>query len=155
MQMHELITEPAQVVADLQAADRWAAIDELIAVLAKAGRIAPNDAGAVVAAVRAREETMSTGIGHGIAIPHAPTDHVDCVEAVLGIAHHAVDFEALDGEPVYIVLLFVVPNNQFQAHLNTLANIARVLNNEATRQRLRGATTPDEVIAITREASLG
>jgi mannitol/fructose-specific phosphotransferase system IIA component (Ntr-type) len=155
MQMHELITDPAQVVADLQATDRWAAIDELIAVLAKAGRIAPNHAAAVTAAVRAREETMSTGIGHGIALPHAPTVHVARVEAALGIAHHAVDFEALDGEPVYIVLLFVAPNDQFQAHLNTLANISRVLNNASTRQRLRDAATADEVIAITREASLG
>ena len=91
---------------------------------------------------------MSTGIGHGIGIPHAPTDHVQTIEAVLGIAQHDVNFEALDGEPVRIVMLFIVPKNEFRAHLDTLANIARVLGNEAIRQRLRAAATPEQALAI-------
>ena len=95
---------------------------------------------------------MSTGIGHGIGIPHAPTDHVQTIEAVLGIAQHDVDFEALDGQPVRIVMLFIVPKNEFKAHLDTLANIARVLGNESIRGRLRAVTTPEQALAIIRES---
>ena len=109
----------------------------------------PADVGSALAgAVRAREESMSTGIGHGIGIPHAPSDHVDRVQAVLGIATHDIDFDALDQQPVRIVLLFVVPKNQFQEHLDTLANIARILSNAETREALLRATTPDQVLAV-------
>ena len=148
MLLHELITRPAQIVTDLQATDRWDAIDELMRVLVETTQMPADAAAAVAVAVRGRELTMSTGIGHGIGIPHAPTDHVDRVEAVLGIARHAVDFSALDDQPVYIVLLFVVPKEQFQEHLNTLANIARVLSDDATRQRLRTATSAADVLEI-------
>ena len=153
MMLHELITEPEQVVADLQATDRWATIDELMAVFVSTGRITDGDAEAVSGAVRKREESMSTGIGKGIGIPHAPSEHVNRVQALLAIAHHDVDFEALDGEPVRIVVLFVVPQNQFQEHLNTLANIARVLGDEDTRRRLREATKPEEVLSIVRASA--
>ena len=153
MMLHELITEPEQIVADLQATDRWATIKELMAVFVKTGRISSRDAEAVAAAVRKREDSMSTGIGNGIGIPHAPSEHVNRVQALFAIAHHDVDFEALDGEPVRIVVLFVVPQNQFQEHLNTLANIARVLNDEETRRRFREATTPEEVLSIVRASA--
>ena len=153
MMLHELITEPEQVVADLQATDRWATIDELMAVFVSTGRITDGDAEAVAGAVRKREESMSTGIGNGIGIPHAPSENVNRVQALLAIAHHDVDFEALDGEPVRIVVLFVVPQNQFQEHLNTLANIARVLGDEDTRRRLREATKSEAVLAIVRASA--
>jgi mannitol/fructose-specific phosphotransferase system IIA component (Ntr-type) len=153
MMLHELITEPEQVVADLQATDRWATIDELMAVFVRTGRITDGDAEAVAGAVRKREESMSTGIGNGIGIPHAPSEHVNRVQALLGIAHHDVDFAALDGEPVRIVVLFVVPQDQFQEHLNTLANIARVLGDEDTRRRFREATTPEQVLAVVRASA--
>lgn len=153
MLLHELIVSPAQIVTDLQATDRWRAIDELISVLMEVSAIPADRAAAVAAAVREREKTMSTGIGHGVGIPHAPTDQVDRVEAVLGIGRRGIDFSALDGEPVYIVLLFVVPQNQFQEHLNTLSNIARVLGDEATRARLRAAASAADVLEIIRAAA--
>ncbi len=153
MQLSELITDPAQVLTDLQATDRWGAIDELISVLVRTARVSPDNAAAVTAAVREREATMSTGIGHGIGIPHAPTDHVARVEAALGITRRGADFEALDGAPVHIVLLFVVPKNQFQQHLDTLANIARVLSNPQTREQLRDASAPALVLDIIRSSA--
>ncbi len=153
MQLHELISKPAQIITDLRATDRWEAIDELLALLIETARIPADTAAAVAAAVHEREKTMSTGIGHGIGIPHAPTDHVDRVEAVLGIGRRGIDFSALDGEPVHIVLLFVVPKNQFQGHLNTLANIARVLSDEGTRERLRAATTADGILEVIRDSA--
>lgn len=148
MLLRELITRPDQVVLNLAAHDRWRAIEELMATLVRVAEMPADVASAVAGAVRAREESMSTGIGHGIGIPHAPSDHVDRVQAVLGIASHDIDFDALDQQPVRIVLLFVVPKNQFQEHLDTLANIARVLSNAETRQALLSATTSDQVLAV-------
>jgi mannitol/fructose-specific phosphotransferase system IIA component (Ntr-type) len=148
MLLRELITSPAQIVVDLAAHDRWSAIEELMATLVEVAHIPVDLEQAVADAVRAREESMSTGIGNGIGIPHAPTDHVDRVQAVLGIARHDIDFDALDQQPVRIVLLFVVPKNQFQEHLDTLANIARVLSSAETREALLSATNPDQVLAI-------
>jgi mannitol/fructose-specific phosphotransferase system IIA component (Ntr-type) len=151
MRLHDLIDRPSQIVTALAAKDRWQAIDELVAVLVKTARVAPGRADAVAEAVRAREQTMSTGIGHGVGIPHAATEHVERVEAVLGIARHDVDFAALDECPVHIVVLFVVPQNQFQAHLDTLSSIARLFSDEATRERIRAATRPEEVLTILKD----
>ena len=152
MLLTELITHPSQVVIDLKATDRWQAIDELVAVLVEHARLPESEAEAVVAAVRDREQMMSTGIGHGIGIPHAPSEHVDAVQGVLGIARHDVEFDAMDGEPVRLVMLFVVPKDQFQNHLDTLADIARVLSNGDIRKSLRAAASEAEVLDIIRAA---
>jgi mannitol/fructose-specific phosphotransferase system IIA component (Ntr-type) len=153
MRLHELITDPGQIVTDLKAVDRWGAIDELISVLVRTSRIGAEHEDAVRAAVREREQTMSTGIGNGIGIPHGASDRVDRVQAVLGIARHDIDFESLDKAPVRIVLLFVVPQNQFQAHLDTLASIARLLSDESTRDHIREAADPHAALAIIRDRS--
>lgn len=146
--LSELISRPKQIVTALAATDRWQAIDELVGVMADESGFDADRAAGIAGAVRAREQTMSTGIGHGVGIPHAQTDFVDRVEAVLGIARHDVDFSALDGAPVRIVLLFVVPKAQFRGHLETLSSIARVLSDDETRSRIRAATRPDDVLAI-------
>ena len=151
--LHELISRPDQVLTALAATDRWQAIDELVAVMARSCGFDQARAAGIARAVRAREQTMSTGIGNGVGIPHAETELVDRVEAVLGIAQHDVDFAALDQCPVRIVLLFVVPKAQIRGHLDTLSSIARVLSDEATRLRIGAATRAEDVLAILREAA--
>ena len=152
IRLHELIKRPAQVVTALAATDRWQAIDELVDVMSRAAGIDAERAAGIAQAVRTREQTMSTGIGNGIGIPHAETALVDRVEAVLGIARHDVDFEALDQCPVRIILLFVVPKEQIRGHLETLSSIARVLSDEGTRLRIREAARPEDVLEILRES---
>ena len=71
---------------------------------------------------------MSTGIGIGIGIPHAATDLVGEVVGAIGRSRKGVQFDALDGKPVKLVMLFLVPQDQFQKHLNTLANLAKLLH---------------------------
>jgi mannitol/fructose-specific phosphotransferase system IIA component (Ntr-type) len=146
--LNELICRPTQIVTALAATDRWQAIDELVGVLAQDAGFDADRAAGIAGAVRAREQTMSTGIGHGVGIPHAETELVDRVTGVLGIARHDVDFSALDNAPVRIVLLFVVPKAQIRGHLDTLSSIARVLSDDQTRTRIRMATEPEEVLAI-------
>ncbi|MCC6202227.1 MAG: PTS sugar transporter subunit IIA [Gammaproteobacteria bacterium] len=151
MRFTDLIATTDQVVINLQARDRWQAIEELIAILASAGRIASEHADAIAGAVREREQAMSTGIGHGIALPHAASPLVEQTQAALGIARHDIDFDALDRAPVHLVLLLVAPQNQFQSHLDTLSDIARILNDATTRKRLCAAGSAAEVLEILRD----
>jgi len=126
----------SQIVPDLVSDERWAAIAELLDCLVKAGKISAADRGDVLASIRQREETMSTGIGFGIAIPHASSDKVQEVVAAFGRSVKGVQFDSLDEQPVFFIVLFVVPKDQFQTHLRTLAAIAKFLNDKAVRDDL-------------------
>lgn len=128
-----------QILADMRATDRWEAIDELIDVLVTCRKIKPEHRQAVVAAVRKREAAMSTGIGFGIGIPHASTDLISEVVGAFGRSKSGIQFDALDNQPVTLVVLFLVPLGQFQKHLHTLARIAKVLHRKEFRQALEAA----------------
>src|SRR5690242_17982860 len=128
-----------QIIPEMKATERWSAIVELIDLLVQLGRIKPADRDPVLAALRAREETMSTGIGFGIAIPHASSDRVSEVVAAFGRSSKGIEFDSLDNLPVKFIVLFVVPKDQFQTHLRTLAAIAKFLNDRSVRERLATA----------------
>jgi fructose-specific phosphotransferase system IIA component len=147
------IISPEQIKADLQATTRWEAIDELINSLVDAGKIKPENRDAIVAVVKKREASMSTGIGFGIGIPHASTDLIYEVVGALGRSRKGVNFDALDNQPVNLVVLFLVPQGQFQKHLHTLAKIAKLLHKKEFRNALEAA--PDAKVMyeiITSEA---
>src|ERR1041384_1934233 len=133
------ILSKEQILTDLQAADRWQAIDELINNLVATGKIKPEHHDAIAAVVKKRESSMSTGIGFGIGIPHASTDLIYEVVGALGRSRKGVNFDALDNQPVNLVMLFLVPQGQFQKHLHTLANIAKLLHKAGFRQALEQA----------------
>ena len=133
------ILSPGQINPDLQATNRWDAIDELINSLVEAGKIKPENREAIVAVVKKRESSMSTGIGFGIGIPHASTDLIYEVTGALGRSRKGVNFDALDNQPVNLVVLFLVPQGQFQKHLHTLAKIAKMCHKKEFRQALEVA----------------
>src|SRR6266487_3233291 len=88
-----------QIIPEMQATERWSAIVELTNLLVSQGKIKPEDKDTVLAALRAREETMSTGIGFGIAIPHASSDRVSEVVAAFGRSSKGIEFDSLDNAP--------------------------------------------------------
>ncbi len=137
-----------QILPEMKSGERWSAIVELVDLLVANSQIKPIDRDIVLGALRGREETMSTGIGFGIAIPHASSDRVDKVVAAFGRSSKGIEFEALDNAPVRFVVLFVVPKDQFQTHLRTLAAIAKFLNDRSVRERLGTAGTAEEILAI-------
>lgn len=137
-----------QIIPEMKATERWSAIVELVDLLVEQGRIKPADRETVLAALRAREETMSTGIGFGIAIPHASSERVQEVVAAFGRSSSGIEFESLDNAPVRFIVLFVVPKDQFQTHLRTLAAIAKFLNDRTVRERLGTAASADEILEI-------
>lgn len=138
----------SQILPEMRATERWSAIVELVDLLVAQGQIKTPDRDVVLAALRQREETMSTGIGFGIAIPHASSDRVEKVVAAFGRSTGGIEFESLDNAPVKFIVLFVVPKDQFQTHLRTLAAIAKFLNDRSVRDRLGTAATADDILAI-------
>jgi mannitol/fructose-specific phosphotransferase system IIA component (Ntr-type) len=127
---------PDAVVADLLATNRWEAIDELISHLVSSGKIPGQDRESIAASVKKRESSMTTAIGFGMAIPHASSVLVTDVVAAIGRSRTGIQFDALDGHPVKLVLLFVAPQGQFQQHLPILSNIAKLLHRSDFREGL-------------------
>jgi mannitol/fructose-specific phosphotransferase system IIA component (Ntr-type) len=144
------ILSKEQIIPDLRATNRWEAIDELINNLVATGKIVPEHHDAIAAVVKKRESSMSTGIGFGIGIPHASTDLISEVVGALGRSKQGVSFDALDNQPVNLVMLFLVPQGQFQKHLHTLANIAKLLHKADFRQALEQAADADAMLQIVR-----
>ena len=140
-----------QIVPDLQASNRWDAIDELLNTLVSCGKIKADHRQAIAAVVKKRETSMSTGIGFGIGIPHASTDLIYEVVGALGRSRTGVNFDALDNQPVKLVMLFLVPQGQFQKHLHTLANIAKFLHKPDFRSALEQAPDADAMLNIIKE----
>ena len=138
----------AQIIPEMKAGERWQAIEEIVNVLVDAGRIDDKDKSRVLAALKQREETMSTGIGFGIAIPHASSDCVTDVIAGFGRSKGGIEFDSLDNEPVHFIVLFVVPRDQFQTHLRTLAAIAKFLNDRTVREELGNASSAEEILKV-------
>jgi mannitol/fructose-specific phosphotransferase system IIA component (Ntr-type) len=139
------------ILPELKAANRWDAIDELIGNLVDTGKIKAADRDAIAAVVKKRETSMSTGIGFGIGIPHASTDLIYEVVGCFGRSKTGVNFDALDNQPVNLVMLFLVPQGQFQKHLHTLANIAKLLHKREFRQALEEASDGAAMFKIIRE----
>src|SRR6184192_3650419 len=145
------ILSPGQINPEMQASNRWEAIDELINKLVDTGKIKPESRDQIAAVVKKRETSMSTGIGFGIGIPHASTDLIYEVVGAFGRSKMGVNFDALDNQPVKLVMLFLVPQGQFQKHLHTLANIAKLLHKVEFRQALEQASDAEAMLNIIRE----
>jgi len=145
------ILGPSNILPEMQAADRWQAIDELIGTLVASGKIQPQHRESIAAVVKKRETSMSTGIGFGIGIPHASTDLIPEVVAALGRSKKGMNFDALDNQPVNLVMLFLVPQGQFQKHLHTLASIAKILHKAEFRQALEQAPDAEAMLRVIKD----
>jgi len=102
-------------------------------------------------ALMQREELGSTGLGNGIAIPHAKSEEISKPRGVLAVSKNGIDFHALDGELVHVLFLMVYPQNPVGVHLIVLAGLARLLRDEFIVGLIRKAETPGRVIKIISE----
>lgn len=134
------------VKLDLESIEKEDVLKELVDVLADVHDI--GDKKTVVKALVERESLGSTGIGQGIAIPHGKTDKVKELVAVLGISQKGVNFEALDGEPVYIFFLLVAPKDTAGPHLKALAQISRLLRDTYFCDLLKRCKSADEAYEL-------
>jgi mannitol/fructose-specific phosphotransferase system IIA component (Ntr-type) len=91
---------------------------------------------------------MSTGVGHGFAIPHGKTDALGDIIAAFAITSQPIDFQALDGQPVQLIFMLVGKETHVGTHLKLLSRVSRLMNNEEFRQQLLHATSPNEVLDL-------
>lgn len=145
MRITELMIKETMIM-DLRATTKEAAIDELIASLAASGRI--NDPVLFKEMILKREAESSTGIGGGIAMPHAKTRAVNEPTVVFAKSAGGVDFESLDGEPARVFFMIAAPEGAGNTHLRTLAALSRLLIDSDFIQKLMDTRTPDEVTAL-------
>jgi PTS system nitrogen regulatory IIA component len=144
----ELLT-PAQVVMPVVARDKAGVIAELTRHLAdRWGCDYPE----VLGAVREREAGGSTGIGFGVAIPHARSAGIPELSLVCGVSPSPVPFDSIDGEPVRLFFLIVGPPASAGQHVKVLGRIAKLVRHEHVRQRLFQAATPNEFYNVLLDA---
>ena len=147
MKLASLLTRD-QVILDLDAEVCEEAIGGILEHLIAKKLLPAEMQEDVFQALKDREEQISTGIGYGVAIPHAFSESIDHVIACFARSEEGVEFESLDHAPVNFIILFIVPKKDYNMHLQTLAAIAKMFNNCAIRQSLAEAATIDEVLAI-------
>ncbi|MGB0152964.1 MAG: PTS sugar transporter subunit IIA [Verrucomicrobiales bacterium] len=147
MTLAELLT-PERVIAELQSGENLPAIEEMVTRLVEVEALPESQKEPALEALRIREDQRSTGIGGGIAIPHAFLPDLEEVVAIFARSKPGVDFCALDRAPVHFIVLFIVPESQYTLHLKTLAAIAKILNSADTRKRLAEANNENEIIEV-------
>jgi mannitol/fructose-specific phosphotransferase system IIA component (Ntr-type) len=130
----------------LQGSTKEEIIDELLAVAARSGKIL--DPATARKAVLERERRMSTGMKHGIAIPHGKTDAVRDLVACIGVSDKAVDFDALDHEPCRIFIMTLSPAEKTGPHLQFLAEVSLLFRSEEKRGAILAADSPEAVLAV-------
>ena len=141
------ILDPNKVVLNLAARRNFDAIRELAAVLWQDAVSAPEQKRLLAALIR-REQQASTGIGKGVAVPHAHEDAIQNQLLAIGISQAGIDFDAPDGQPVHIIALLVTPLKHQKQHMALLAALSQRLQQEEVRQRLLQAADAAEVVDI-------
>ena len=134
------------VIIDLQATEKAAAIDEMTAKLDAAGRL--NSLEGYREAILAREAQSTTGIGEGIAIPHAKTDAVKTPSILFAKSKAGVNYESLDGQPAHLLFMIAASAGANNEHLETLSKLSSLLMDGNFRKQLMDAKTAEEVISI-------
>ncbi|MBT9769685.1 PTS fructose transporter subunit IIC [Coprococcus catus] len=130
--------------------DKKEAIDQVVDLMAKSGKI--NDVEAYRQRVYAREEESTTGIGEGIAIPHGKCDAVTKPGLAAMVVKDGVDFDSLDGEPVHLIFLIAAPNTEDNIHLDVLSKLSVLLMDEQFTADLLNAKSVDEFLEIVDKA---
>lgn len=142
-----------RVKVPLEGTTKDEVLRELVDVLAADGSVA--DPEAALRVVQQRERVLSTGIGHGVALPHGKTDA--CPELVIaaGVTAEPVEFNALDSEPVRLIFLLVGPESAAGSHIKALSRISRLVRQPEVRERLTESSDPESFLETLREAEGG
>ena len=140
---------PELIKVDLEAEDKEEAFEEMVDHFCQAER--SNAREEILEALREREAKMSTGIHKGIAIPHGKTNAVENVYGVLGISRKGIDYDALDGEPVYLLFMVLAPQKDSEKHLRILKRMAELLENPQFYMDLVAQKDPQSAYGIIRK----
>lgn len=154
MKLREIVVEKA-IVPNLTATKRDEAIKELLDALVLSGKVSADMRDTFAKSIIARENKGSTGLNHGVAIPHTKTPTVKKPLAAIGVSRTGVDFNSLDKQPVYSIFLLVSPEDKPEIHLDAMQAIFSHLSKDQFRRFLRQATTVKDVLTLLDEADAG
>lgn len=145
MTITDILNENA-IEIDLKAEEKEEALIEMVNLLERGWGV--KDKEDILKAIKSREELMSTGIGQGVAIPHARLSSVDKALAAFGKSEKGINFNALDKKPVYLLFLLIVPEEALNLHNKILARVSRLLKHNYFRELLKVAKTPQEILSL-------
>ena len=140
------ILQPTCVKAPLEGTDKDSVITELVDLLAASGQLEDRDV--VLESVLMREQTRSTGIGSGVAIPHGKCSGVTELVMAIGIVKNGVDFDSIDQKPVTIIVLLASPIDRTGPHIQALARISRLMLDGEFKDKLENASSAEEVYEL-------
>ena len=147
-----VILQPDCIKAPMAATDKKAAIHELVDVLAAAGKV--TDPGALKEAVWTREQTRTTGIGHGLAIPHGKCAGMAAgvgLAMAIGRPSQPIEFGAIDGKPVRLIIMLASAPERNSDHIQALARVSRLMTMTDVRERIYSAGSAAEIYALIKD----
>jgi nitrogen PTS system EIIA component len=141
--------DPACICSPLKSVEKQDVINELVHSLAETGQV--SDEESLKNAVWTREQTRTTGIGHGLAIPHGKSASMKGLAIAIGKPSEPIDFEAIDSQPVQLVVLLASPPDKTSVHIQALAHISRMMNDSAFREAIYNTESPEAIYELIKE----
>ena len=145
MRIRDILDESV-VRVPLESSEKEECFEEMVDLLVRAGQV--QDRAGALQAIRNREAQGSTGIGHGIGVPHAKHASMQKLTIALGVSPDGIEFEAIDDKPVHVVFLLLARVSEPGAHVQALAQIVRLVQTPGFCRALIAATTPAQVLAL-------
>ncbi len=134
------------ITFNLKAKEKDAALKELVQLVGKSNLV--KDAEQLLNDVREREELVTTGVGYGVAFPHAKTKATKGIVIAFGRSNDGIDFDAMDHKPVNLFFLIAAPEDAIGAHLNVMARLSYIMKSEENRQKMMEVTSPGELLQL-------
>ncbi len=147
MRLGDFILEES-IIGELKAATKREVLAEMVESIVEAGCLEADAAGSVVEALMLREEIGTTGIGHGVAIPHAKHPEIRRLLGAYAHSSAGVNYDSLDGQPVKSIFLILWPDGVIGPHLEAIAQVSRVLKSGNFLDRLRAASEKREIVGL-------
>jgi len=136
------------IILRTTAKTRWDLIDEIVDLAVRNDEISADDRDIIRDALVEREKSMSTGIGNGVAIPHCTTTRIQDMTILMALSQKGIDFEAIDNNPVRIVICLLVPKSKLSQHIKTLASIAKMMGDSQIREKILSLKSADSIMKI-------
>ena len=134
------------VTFNLKAVTKEEVIEELVDLVSTSNMVKDRDE--LLADIKARENLVTTGVGYGVAFPHAKTKATKGIVIAFGRSSTGVSFDAMDHKPVYLFFLIAAPEDAIGAHLNVMARLSYLMKSEQNRETLMKATSPGDVLTL-------
>jgi fructose-specific phosphotransferase system IIA component len=139
-------TEEELITFDLKGEEKEAVIEELVDLASKSKLVRDRDE--LLKDIIERENLVTTGVGYGVAFPHAKTKAVKGIVIAFGRSDKGINFDAMDKKPVYLFFLIAAPEDAIGAHLNVMARLSFLMKSEENREKLMNVNNQGELLTI-------